>query len=365
MSKSKIRVLFIGKRFYTNRDALLEKYGRIYQLPYYWAHCGITTKLWLIDYHSSETVRCADDQLPIESLPIASIGTLANCASNLITGNIYTHVVATGDCYIGLLGAAIAKRAKARFIFDIYDKYDEFSGYGSLPGFDPFTFLLQHAHQRLFASQSLMEKIGGNEATDFMVPNGLDITRFRPLDKNECRQQLGFPESAKYIGYFGGMEPDRGVTDLINAVQKLREEGLAIELVLGGKPTAAIDITDPGIKYMGNIPFRDMPCTLGACDLLAVPYRRSAFMDAGASNKIAESLAIQRPIVATRTPNLLANFPEAASLLEGRLAEPGDAPDLARVIRLQLMDPKTAWLPSGWDWPGIAQRTATALALQS
>jgi len=50
-------VLFIGKRFYTNRDALTERYGRIYQLPHLWAEDGVSTRLWLVDYKTRETRR--------------------------------------------------------------------------------------------------------------------------------------------------------------------------------------------------------------------------------------------------------------------------------------------------------------------
>ena len=65
-----MNILFIGKRFYTNRDALTEKYGRIYQLPYHWAKAGVDTKLWLIDYHSTEFITQQDDSLAIISTPV-------------------------------------------------------------------------------------------------------------------------------------------------------------------------------------------------------------------------------------------------------------------------------------------------------
>jgi hypothetical protein len=62
-------ILFIGKRFYTNRDAYTEKFGRIYQLPYYWSKEN-ETELWLIDYHSKEEVQSQDEKLKITSTPI-------------------------------------------------------------------------------------------------------------------------------------------------------------------------------------------------------------------------------------------------------------------------------------------------------
>ena len=42
-----MRVLFIGKRFYTNRDAYTERFGMIYQLPFWWAKAGHEVDLWL------------------------------------------------------------------------------------------------------------------------------------------------------------------------------------------------------------------------------------------------------------------------------------------------------------------------------
>lgn len=362
---AKPEVLFLGKRFYTNRDALEERYGRIYQLPHHWAESGINTRLWLIDYHGRQTARRREGALAVSSLPLMGLGTLQQLFSKLMIGRRHSHVVATGDCYIGLLGYAVAKRIGAKFIFDVYDKYDDFGGYRRLPGIDPFSFLLQRADRRLFASHALLERLGQPEQGDLLVANGLDRERFRSLDMITCREALGLPIDIRLIGYFGSMEPDRGVTDLIEAVALLRGDGVAVELLIGGRAEPSIDLDAPGVRYMGNVPFHEVPRMLGACDLLAVPYRRSSFMDAGASNKIAEALACNRPIVATRTPNLVANFPEIAGLLGTRLAPPHDTAALAGAIRLQLADPLTAPLPPGWEWESIARETARRLGLAS
>jgi hypothetical protein len=37
-----LRILFLGKRYYTRRDALCERFGRIYQLPLQWHRAGNT-----------------------------------------------------------------------------------------------------------------------------------------------------------------------------------------------------------------------------------------------------------------------------------------------------------------------------------
>jgi glycosyltransferase involved in cell wall biosynthesis len=358
-----MKILFVGKRFYTNRDALREKYGRIYQLPWHWAEAGIRTTLWLVDYHGRESVVERDGALDVVSTPVRDLSLLRHWLTGAYRKNGDPDVVvASGDCYIGWMASRIARRTHSRFVFDVYDKYDEFGGYRSLPGFDLFAYLLGKADVRCFASRALMNDLRRSTA-DCVVPNGLDVARFSPRDMHACRAEMGLPPDGLLVGYFGGMEPDRGAADLIEAVGLLRKEGVDARLVLGGKPPAGLDLDRPGVLYLGNVPYARMPTALSACDLLAVPYRRTPFMDAGSSNKIAEAIACRRPIVATRTPNLVANFPVQAARLDAVLAEPADAESLARSIRLQSEQRLLVDLPEGMAWKDIAGDLATRLEM--
>jgi glycosyltransferase involved in cell wall biosynthesis len=357
-----MNVLFIGKRHYTNRDALREKYGRIYQLPWYWAQTGIETRLWLVDYHMRENVSQHDGELEVISTPVRTLAVFRRwIVESWRKHRLPDVIIASGDCYIGFMAYRIARRLGVRFVFDVYDKYDEFGGYRRLPGFDPFRFLLQNAARRLFASRVLLGDLSPDPNRDLLVPNGVDTRRFVALDRNECRKALGLPQDVQLVGYFGGMEPDRGVTDLIDAIGRLRVRGMNVKLLLGGEQVAGVDVHADGVHYLGNVPYERMPTTLAGCDMLAVPYRRSVFMDAGASNKIAESIACRRPLVATRTPNLVANFPAQAERLGTLLATPGDASDLARVIREQSRKRVLVDMPTGMSWSEIARAVARQL----
>ena len=357
-------VLFIGKRFYTNRDALRERYGRIWQLPWHWVHAGFPAHLWLVDYHTKENVHEATDGLEVISTPARNFLLFRHWLREFFNKNqkIKT-IVASGDCYIGLMAYWLARRLDANFVFDVYDKYDEFGGYRKLPGFDPLKFLLKNSNVRFFASKALLHDLSPAAHRDILVPNGVDLEKFTPRDKKESRASLDLPQDIQIIGYFGGMEPDRGVSDLIDAVRLLRKNGMNLELLLGGKPVPGLDLQQPGIRYLGNVPFERMPVALASCDMLAVPYRRSAFMDAGASNKIAEAIACARPLVATRTPNLMANFPAQTQQLGSLLANPEDPADLARVIRAQSNQQILVDIPDGMSWKDIALDVAQKLSL--
>ena len=347
-----MRLLFIGKRFNTNRDALLEKFGRNYQFPLHLAQRHSVT-LWLVDYHSKTTIQCSDGPLTITSTPVKNLAVFKHyLLGTYKNAQPIDIVIASGDCYIALMAQRIAKELQAKFIFDVYDKYDEFGGYIKPLGFDLFGHLLKTADMRLFASHALLHSLGQPEY-DAILSNGLDANHFRPIDKAKARHKLQLPADATYVGYFGSMEPDRGVQDLIAAVQILREQGQTIELLLGGKAHNSLQLDQPGIRYLGNVPFADVPYALAASDVLAIPYRRSPFMDAGASNKIAEAMACQRPIVATRSPNLTANFPQQAQELEPYLAESSQPSSLATVLAQQLLDRKLVAAPQNIYWSGI------------
>ena len=347
-----MRLLFIGKRFNTNRDALLEKFGRNYQFPLHLAQRHSVT-LWLVDYHSKTTIQCSEGPLTITSTPVKNLAVFKHyLLGTYKNAQPIDIVIASGDCYIALMAQRIAKKLQAKFIFDVYDKYDEFGGYIKPLGFDLFGHLLKTADMRLFASHALLHSLGQPEY-DAILSNGLDANHFRPIDKAKARHKLQLPADATYVGYFGSMEPDRGVQDLIAAVQILREQGQRIELLLGGKAHNSLQLDQPGIRYLGNVPFADVPYALAASDVLAIPYRRSPFMDAGASNKIAEAMACQRPIVATRSPNLTANFPQQAQELEPYLAESSQPSSLATVLAQQLLDRKLVAAPQNIYWSGI------------
>ncbi len=366
MSRERCEVWFIGKRHYTHRDALRERYGRIHHLPASWAAQGIATRLWLIDYHgrAAETLRDAECRLEIASTPVRRPAGLLRLLAQALTllRSAPGTVVASGDCYIGLLGWALARLARARFVFDVYDRYDLFGAYRSFAGFDPWRFLLGRADRLLFASRALAASCDPSGRRSVIVPNGIDPGQFRPLDRLACRTEFSLDAQAIYVGYFGSLDAQRGVDDLIAAVELLRQRGVPLRLLLAGAAREGLDLRKPWIDYLGNLAPQRVAHAIACCDVLALPYRSSPYLDMASSCKIAEYLACGRPIAATRTPNLVSNFPAQAAVLDDLLADPGDARDLAASIEAQLRAPRLAPPATELDWPSIARATAGALA---
>ena len=358
-------ILMIGKRHYTNRDALEEQFGRVYRLPMHWSRQGVKTQLWLIDYHGRDREQRQDGAMWVDSCPIHRVGWMIKAAALVLSRfrrRSPTHIIASGDAYIGLFGWLMARLSRACFTFDVYDKYDEFSGYRKPFGWDLFGFLLRHADQCWFASRRLLKQLGSPARSDRLVMNGIDMAHFKPLDMYEARRYFGLPVGTTLVGYFGSMEKDRGVSDLIDAVSILRQRGHDVSLVLSGHRHSDTPFPQAfWLHYLGNLPFGDIPRAYAVVNIVAIPYRRSAFMDAGASNKIAEALACGCLLVATETPNFTDNFPHAAQILKTATAKPAHPDSLAAAIAEQLLNPRRVPMPNEMGYEGIAADTLVAL----
>jgi glycosyltransferase involved in cell wall biosynthesis len=68
-----------------------------------------------------------------------------------------------------------------------------------------------------------------------VIPNAVDLERFRPTPSREARRELGLPESPVVVSYFGFIYPSKGFRDFIEATRLVRQLGTeALYLIVGG-----------------------------------------------------------------------------------------------------------------------------------
>ncbi len=168
-----------------------------------------------------------------------------------------------------------------------------------------------------------------------VIPNGLDLERYRPLKKKEARDLLSLPQDRKLI-LFGAMQgtaiKNKGFDLLVSALQKLGQTAGhgPYDLVVFGASAPASPL-ELGFKthYLGML-HDDVTLALmySAADVLVVPSRQENL-----PNTILEASACGTPAVAFRTggiPDLIAHQQT------GYLANPYDTSDLARGIQFIL-----------------------------
>lgn len=353
-------LLWMAKRHYTHKDAYADRYGRVYELPFAWAQAGEAASLELVDYRGADATLRRDGALTVGSTPLRSPKSMRSMVQRILEAKPKI-IVASGDCFIGLIAWHLARRTGARFVFDIYDDYRKFGAYRLFAGFKAYEFLVRRASLVLYAGLPLARQQAA--PTPWMlVPNGIDPALFLPMPMASARAAIGLGDhGTRWIGYFGGLEAERGPADLVDAVGRLHAHDSSIRLLMCGPQTNDAALHAPWVLHRGLVPHRAIPAYINACDVVVLPYRRGPIIDMASSCKIAEYLYCERPVVATRTPNLMDNFATQAGELGEAISAPGDPADLARAIDAQLQRPIIASRPIEHTWERIAADTLQRL----
>lgn len=164
-----------------------------------------------------------------------------------------------------------------------------------------------------------------------VIPNGLDLKLFRPIDQSLCRQLLNLPLDKRLI-VFGAVspfgDPNKGFDYLRHAVERIAcgEDKEKFELLIFGASAPQEWLFALPTHYLGQI--RDeltMAVLLSAADVTVVPSRSENL-----SNTIMESLACGTPVACF---DIGGNSDMVDHRENGYLARPYDAKDLAEGIR--------------------------------
>ncbi len=169
-----------------------------------------------------------------------------------------------------------------------------------------------------------------------IIPHGLNLNRYKPIEKRVTRTILEFPQDRQLIGFGSGSINDhnKGFNLLYQALEKLISEGLAenIELVIFGslKPKEALDLK---IKIYYLERFHDdvsLSLIYSSLDVMVVPSLQEAF-----GQTASESLACGTPVIAFDATGLKDIIDHQQN---GYLAKPYEIEDLARGIAWLLED---------------------------
>jgi glycosyltransferase involved in cell wall biosynthesis len=137
----------------------------------------------------------------------------------------------------------------------------------------------------------------------FVVPHCVDTEAFSPEDDDTARSELGLAEPV--IGYFGRIVQEKGVLDFVDALARLREEGVpATGLLVGsGRAEAAVRerIERHGLsghtRMVGAVPHGEVSRYYRAADVVVVPSRTTAGWREWFGRVIIEANASGVPVV--------------------------------------------------------------------
>lgn len=156
-----------------------------------------------------------------------------------------------------------------------------------LPNIDGFICV----SQKLYDFVELTLKIPKEKI--ILVPNGVDNSRFFPMDKSELRVRLNISQQQFVISFIGAFIERKGINDLLLAVKDMDNVGL----ICIGKG----EISDSSkVIFAGTLLHEKIPQYIGASDLFVFPTRAE-----GSSNALLEAMACGLPIVTSSIPEVI------------------------------------------------------------
>ena len=158
-----------------------------------------------------------------------------------------------------------------------------------------------------------------------VIPNGLDLQKFKPIDQLKAKEDLNLPVDKNLI-LFGAMnsikDKRKGFQYLKSAINVLSED-FAFEAIVFGNSGEDSQLNIP-INYMGNFPDNMLTKLYSAADIFVAPSVQDNL-----PNTIIESLACGTPSVAFNIGGMSDMIVHKEN---GYLAEPFNTDDLARGI---------------------------------
>lgn len=134
--------------------------------------------------------------------------------------------------------------------------------------------LARHADAVIVKSRQMKDRLGLESA--HVIPNGVDIELFRPMDRNAAQTALGLDPRRKYVLF--PYDP---------AVARKR-----FDLVEQAVLRARADVPELDILQVLGVPRERMPLYLNAADLLVL-----ASYAEGSPNAVKEAMAVNLPVI--------------------------------------------------------------------
>jgi D-inositol-3-phosphate glycosyltransferase len=174
-----------------------------------------------------------------------------------------------------------------------------------------------------------------------VVPCGVDVETFRPLDRREARRELGLADKPTVV-YVGRIVPRKGVDTVIKAFALLPRALDARLVIVGGEPGGSPEANRLSslaenlgvaerVTFAGSRPQKDLHCYYGVADAaVSVPHYEPFGMTP------LEAMACATPVVGSRVGGIKTSVADGET---GYLVPPKDPEVLASRLLLLLSDP--------------------------
>jgi phosphatidyl-myo-inositol dimannoside synthase len=125
-------------------------------------------------------------------------------------------------------------------------------------------------------------RAAGRPLPTTVVPPGIDVDRFRPLDASEradARREMGVAADARLVVSVSRLVPRKGMDILVEAAARLAPDrpDVVVAIAGGGRDRARLERlagrTDAPVRFLGRVDDARLAATYGAADVFAMLCR--------------------------------------------------------------------------------------------
>ncbi len=156
----------------------------------------------------------------------------------------------------------------------------------------------------------IIEKLGISKDKIMPVPNGVNLNRFKPRDKNRFREKFGLPKDKIIVLFVGWLIERKGVNYLLEAAAKINKERSNVLFLIIGNGILEDNLKElarklrlNNVNFLGAKDSAEIPFWMNTADIFVLPS-----LSEGRPNVVAEAASSGLPVIATRvngTPELI------------------------------------------------------------
>lgn len=255
-----------------------------------------------------------------------------------------------GMAYMGIpVAESLAARRRAPVVYDARDIYVDAGNLARLPG--PARRVVGWQERRWARRASRVITVNRPYAEVMASRWGLELPlivlncsyRYEPARPRDRRfhRLLGLADETAVVLYQGGLSPDRGIEQLVDAIARIPD---AVLVLMGyGRLRAALEdrAADPAlggrVRLAPPVAPGELLDWISAADIVAMPIQPSTLNHRLTTpNKLFEALAAGVPVIASDLPGMAPTVLDAGA---GLLVDPTDPAAIADAIRRLLDDP--------------------------
>ena len=146
---------------------------------------------------------------------------------------------------------------------------------------------LNSADKVIFVSNALLDsakELGYSGENAVVIPNGIDMKYFYPMEKEEALKRTGYIQTKRYVvGFVGNLIPVKRADKFVEIFSEIQKRVIDVEFILVGDGDLADAIrsgaSDAGltVTFAGRVPHEDVCCWMNLFDVMILPSRNESW----------------------------------------------------------------------------------------